>query len=99
MNYDYKAARRQIEDMTLMYRRLKYKGMLDERSRKFLLESINELEEEISEAKRKMATLDGHHFSEVKQKFNYSHYTVFLSNQQALSISGQSDAWGGVSIE
>lgn len=51
MIYDFKAARNHIEELTLKYRKLKYTGMLDEYSSRFLVESINELEEEIAGAK------------------------------------------------
>lgn len=59
MNYDFKAARNQIQELTLTYRSLNYRGMLDEQNSIFLLESINELEEEIAEAKEEMVTIGG----------------------------------------
>lgn len=74
MIYDFKAARNQIEELTLTYRSLKYKGQLDERNSRFLLSNINELETEIAEAKEKMAALDGHHLS--MQKNNLIAYII-----------------------
>jgi len=64
MNYDFKAARKQVEDLTLMYRGLKYRGLLNEQNINFLLGGITELEQEIAAAKEKMAARHGHHFSE-----------------------------------
>lgn len=68
MGYDFKAARSHIQELTMMYRGLRYRGMLDKNSSTFLLGSIQEIEEEISAAKEKMAALAGYHFS--KQNVN-----------------------------
>lgn len=70
MKYDFKAARKQIEELTLMYRWLNYRGLLNEHNVNFLLEGINELEQEIAAAKEKMAARHGHHFSEQDKNFD-----------------------------
>lgn len=71
MGYDFRAARDEIMKTTRIYRALKAKGMLIPEVAENLKGRVIELEQEISEANKKLTAMPGSQFE--NRKINFTH--------------------------